>query len=172
MTRTLPPETIATWLEAYGADPARWPDPVAGRATLARHPDLARQVNEAKSLDRLLVQVAATTGTATTSDDLINRIATRAERSPRLAASNATAPPAIATAPAAAHPSRLPRRAMGGLLAASLLLGLGLGLTPVGGQVAGPAVSAFSSGDTAQSTDIALAQAAADIDDETGTTEL
>ncbi|HMI93431.1 MAG TPA: hypothetical protein VK509_18795 [Polyangiales bacterium] len=54
-----PPITRARFeqlLEAYGAEPARWPEPERGpaRALLARDPEAQRALREAAAFDRLL----------------------------------------------------------------------------------------------------------------------
>lgn len=51
-------ETTQHYLQSYGADSARWPDPVAGAASLKSHyAALANDIEEARALDRAIAPV-------------------------------------------------------------------------------------------------------------------
>lgn len=51
-------DTTQYYLQSYGADTARWPDPAAGAASLKAHrPYLADNISEAAALDSVLAPV-------------------------------------------------------------------------------------------------------------------
>ena len=79
-------EAILRQIDAYGADPARWPKPV-GDAKALRDPAVANDLREAAALDRLLAMAAPKKASA--DKDLIDRIVAAAERTPRVVTQNA-----------------------------------------------------------------------------------
>lgn len=140
-------QRLATVLEAYGADPARWPqgERAALMALAAADPRAAGLVSEAHALDRLLATPPARDPAGEAR--LIAAIVARAEakaQDTRPVASRAGVVDLASARDARRHPPTPQPRfrpAAGtlraaGLLAASLLVGLYLGVS----GVAGPAV--------------------------------
>ena len=135
-------------LEVYGSDRSRWP--VAARASagqlVARVAAAGRLVAEAECLDRVLER--APMPTLAREAALADRILASARRSPRMVPAIAAQParPAAAAGdaplPAAASPPKrgwlTPRTAFGsaaGALAASLMLGVLIGLSSLSQSV-------------------------------------
>lgn len=140
-------QRLAAVLEAYGADPARWP--AAERASLtaltAADPRAAALVAEARALDRLLATPPARDPTAEAR--LLEEIMARAAATqrPRAEPGHDSAVVDLSSAREARRrapsrqPSALPAAGTwraAGLLAASLLVGLYLGAS----GIAGPAI--------------------------------
>ena len=145
-------ERFVALVEAYGGDIGRWPVALQAlaRARTANDPLAAQRLIEAQALDRLLGLAPATA----VSPELVERILARAAALPQdrrqssAAASNVVAlprPSSRSTADAAAAPRggwRLQRSqaaGAGGMLAASLLIGIWLGATGVAPATIGTA---------------------------------
>ena len=141
-------EQLMAHLDAFGADPARWPAAVRAsvRAVLERDPQARRLQAEARALERLLDRASPV---AEPAPELIDRIVRAARGADRArvwqadvagaaieAGDNIIALPRArgvraradrAAAPASWRPARRQWQGAGGLLAASLLLGIWLG---------------------------------------------
>jgi len=116
-------------LDVYGSDRSRWP--VTARASagqlVARLAVARRLLAEAEGLDRVLER--APMPTLAREAALAERILVAARRSPRMVAAAAPGPTGV-PAPAAAPPvQRWPFGSAAGALAASLMLGVLIGLS-------------------------------------------
>lgn len=140
-------QRLRTVLEAYGADPARWPaaERDALTALTAADPSAAQLVSQARALDRLLATPSARDPAAEAR--LISAIVARAEATAQTSRTAASPSDVVDLASARDARRRAPtpqprlRPATGawraaGLLAASLVVGLYLGVT----GIAGPAL--------------------------------
>ena len=156
-------QRLAAVLEAYGADPAGWPaaERVALMALASADPRAARLVAEARALDRLLATPPSRDPAAEA--NLLEAIVARAEATPQPKAETATGAEVVdlSSARDARHRTSTARRTLrpavgtwraAGVLAASLLVGLYLGVS----GIAAPAIVGLAEAAGLETTAMAL----------------
>jgi hypothetical protein len=138
-TSELEPQLLAALIDAYGADPSRWPSDDADLLSrMALDQSLSEKMQEARELDLLLDQAPQPDAPAGAIERLLARVDREEQQS---AASNVVA---ISKA-RASRPHPIGRQTMFGrpsyaLMAASLLLGLYLGQADFVNDVVGAAI--------------------------------